>query len=336
MQREMSRDPLEGLRSGGALQRHVESFVAELISDGYAFLTIRDYARSAAHLGRWMDLEGILVGRLTGEVAAEFGEHLCVCPGAGHHHQRLGERRVIRARRFVEYLRRLGVAPAMAQPVLKELPAPLSGFRAWMTHHRGVTKQTIDRHERLIKRLLPSLGEDPTAYDAALVRRILLKEVSQLSCGYARCFIDALRAFLRFLAAEERCSPHLDRAVPTIPAWRLSALPRFLEAADVERVIESCDLGKADGIRDRAVLLLLARLGLRAGDIVGLCLDDLDWGAGRVRVRGKGRKETRLPLPQDAGDAVLEYLEHIRPSANTDRVFLCLCASSNEMGHIGF
>ena len=132
----------------------------------------------------------------------------------------------------------------------------------------------------------------------------------------------ALRGYLRFLAAHGVCRPWLDRAVPVIPQWRLSALPRYLPPADVERLIASCDLTKPHGIRDKAILLLLARLGLRAGDILGMRLDDIEWDEGTLRVRGKGRREVRLPLPQDAGDALLDYLERARPRVDDDRMFL--------------
>ena len=133
----------------------------------------------------------------------------------------------------------------------------------------------------------------------------------------------ALRGYLRFLAAHGACRPWLDRAVPVIPQWRLSALPRYLPPADVERLIASCDLTKPHGIRDKAILLLLARLGLRAGDILGMRLDDIEWDEGTLRVRGKGRREVRLPLPQDAGDALLE-LPGTGPAARrrSTRMFL--------------
>jgi integrase len=192
-----------------------------------------------------------------------------------------------------------------------------------MTRHRGATQRTIDRYEDLIGRMLPALGSDPVGYDAGLVRQVLLGEVRQRSHAYAKSFVSALRAFLRFLVAQGRCRPYLDRAVPTIREWKLSALPRYLEANDVDRVIASCDRSKSHGVRDRAVLLLLARLGLRAGDIVAMRPDDLDWEAGTVRVRGKGHKEVRLPLPQDAGEALAEYLVSARPSSHHERVFLC-------------
>jgi integrase len=132
----------------------------------------------------------------------------------------------------------------------------------------------------------------------------------------------ALRGYLRFLAATGVCRLSLDHAVPIIPQWRLSALPRFLPGGAVEQVIASCDLTKPHGVRDRAILLLLARLGLRAGDVLMMRLSDIAWDEGMIRVRGKGRREIRLPLPQDAGDALLDYLSRGRPSADADRIFL--------------
>ncbi|WP_198031641.1 tyrosine-type recombinase/integrase [Mesorhizobium sp. LSJC265A00] len=111
-----------------------------------------------------------------------------------------------------------------------------------------------------------------------------------------------------FLAASGLCRPGLDQAVPPVLQWRLSALPRYLPTADVERLIATCDLSNPLDLRDRAALLLLARLGLRAGDVCGLRLDDFDWSAGAVRVCSKSRRSVRLPLPQDVGDAVLAYM----------------------------
>jgi integrase/recombinase XerD len=308
---------------GGCVQPYLEGFVSKLTGSGFTGLTARDYARSAIHLGRWLDGRGVPLSRLTDETVEEFGSHSCTCPGARPHHRQRTKRYIVRVRCFVAYLRRLGVAPPENQVVIVTLAPPLVGFREWMTHHRGVKQKTIDHHERLIKRMLPALGDDPSAYDATLVRRVLLCEVRTLSQGYAKTFANALRAFLRFLVAEGRCNSYLDRAVPTIASWRLSSLPRFIESQEVERVIDSCDASKPHGTRDRAVLLLLARLGLRAGDIVAMSLDDFDWSAGTVRVCGKGRRAVCLPLPQDVGDAVLEYLLGARPAAITDRVFLC-------------
>jgi site-specific recombinase XerD len=317
------RGSLSGIRPGGCAQFYLEDFATELVASGYAVMSARDYVRSAAHLGRWMDADGIDLDQLTDELIARFARHECECSGASRHHRRPSQRYVARVERFVRHLKSRGVVSAGTEGRPRALPTPLVGFRAWMTSHRGATQRTIDHYEDRIERMLPALGSDPACYDAGLVRQALLREVRDRSCTYAKSFVTALRAFLRFLVAQGRCRPYLDRAVPTIREWKLSALPRYLEADDVDRVIASCDLSKPHGVRDRAVLLLLARLGLRAGDIVAMRPDDLDWEAGTVRVRGKGHKEVRLPLPQDAGEALAEYLVSARPSSHHERVFLC-------------
>ena len=174
----------------------------------------------------------------------------------------------------------------------------------------------------MIKRLFPVLGEDPRAYGAATIRSAFRAEAQRCSPSHTRTMTSALRGYLRFLAASGLCRPGLDQAVPPVLQWRLSALPRYLPSADVERVIATCNLATPLGLRDRAALLLLARLGLRAGDVRDLRLDDFDWAVGAVRVCGKSRRSVRLPLPQDAGDAVLAYIENGRPAVMEERVFL--------------
>ena len=174
----------------------------------------------------------------------------------------------------------------------------------------------------MVMRLLPDLGNDPERYSAELIRRVIVAEAGRSSRPYLQTMTTALRGYLRFLAASGACRPRLDRAVPTVAHWRLSALPRYLAVADVERLIASCDLTKTRGIRDKAILLLLARLGLRGGDILNMRLDDVAWAEGTVRVCDKGRREVRLPLPQDVGDALLDYLEKVRPHVDEDRIFL--------------
>ena len=209
-------------------------------------------------------------------------------------------------------------APVSAPPVNDRVVA----FQMWLREHRGLSEPTIDRNGRMIMRLLPALGDDPKSYDAGLVRRAILKEVRRSSVPYVKTMVTALRGYLNFLAAHGECRPWLDRAIPTVPQWRLSSMPRYLPIEDVERLIASCDPDKPHGVRDRAILLLLARLGLRAGDILDMRLDDIAWADGTLRVRGKSRREIRLPLPQDAGDALLWYLENARPHVACEFVFL--------------
>jgi site-specific recombinase XerD len=324
-------DVVEGLRPMGCVIPYIKGFIAPMIETGYTFLCTRDYARAAGHLGRWMDVHGLDVERLTDPDIEQFAEHRCTCPGTSRPGSRPARRYVKRVRRFIEHLRQVGVVQVAPDLPSQFEPASLRGFRHWMIQHRGVTDRTMGRYERLVSRMLPGLGDDPAAYDAELVRRVFLEQVRGRGPVYAKDFITALRSFLRFLAIEGRCRPGLDHAVPNIPQWRLSTLPRYLDSEIVEQVIASCDLGNPQGIRDRAVLLLLARLGLRAGDIVSMRLADIDWNAGTLKVRGKSRREVLLPLPQDTGDAVLRYLVDVRPSAATDRVFLCLNAPTRPL-----
>jgi len=131
-----------------------------------------------------------------------------------------------------------------------------------------------------------------------------------------------MRAFLRYLIAEGRCATGLDACIPALAHWRLSSLPRYVQPEEVERVIALCSTTSSAGIRDRAILLLLARVGLRAGDILQLRLSDLDWKEATIRVVGKGRRQTLLPMTQEVGDAILTFINNGRHSTDNDTLFI--------------
>ena len=302
------------------LQPFIEAFVATLKAGQYTPLTIAGYEASARHFSDWLWRNKIGFSQVGEDVVQHFACHRCRCPGA-RQQSRVSPKYVRRVRRFIRFLVDRG---ALAAPpsTPKNIDPQVAVYQDWLRHHRGISERTIDRHGRMIMRLLSGLGSDPEVYDAALIRRIILAEAKRSSPPHVKTMTTALRGYLRFLAAAGLCRSGLDHAVPIIPQWRLSALPRYLPAAAVERVISSCDLSKPHGVRDRAILLLLARLGLRGGDVLALRLDDVAWADGTVRVRGKGRREVRLPLPQDAGDALLEYLNRARPCVDEYRIFL--------------
>lgn len=278
----------------GLLRPFIEAFAATLKAEQYTPLTIAGYEDSARHFSDWLWRNKIEFGQVGDDVVQHFACHRCRCPGARRQGS-VSPKYVRRVRRFIRFLVDRG---ALAAPpsTPKNIDPQVAAYQDWLRHHRGISERTIDRHGRMVMRLLSGLGADPEVYDAALIRRIILAEAKRSSPPHVKTMTTALRGYLRFLAAAGLCRSGLDHAVPIIPQWRLSALPRYLPAAAVERVISSCDLSKPHGVRDRAILLLLARLGLRAGDVLAMRLDDVAWADGTVRVRGKDRREVRLPV----------------------------------------
>ena len=310
-----------GPMDAGYLAPLIVDFEAALRSLGHTSLTITGYADSARHFAAWACERDLRLDDVGPVAVDSFAGHDCRCAGT-RRWSRVSRKYARRAGRFVQFLAEQG-AIAPAPPAVAKPVAPwVSEYQRWLAVHRGLSARSVSRQGRMVTRLLLALGEDPQAYDAAVIRAAIRAEAQRCSPSHIRTMTSALRGYLRFLAASGVCRPGLDRAVPPVLQWRLSALPRYLPAADVERVIITCDGPAPLDLRDRAVLLLLARLGLRAGDVCGLRIDDIDWAAGTVRVSGKSRRGVRLPLPQDVGDAVLAYIERGRPVVTDDRLFL--------------
>jgi len=198
----------------------------------------------------------------------------------------------------------------------------LEGFLEWSRRERCLAAPTLASYERYTSELISKLGDDPKQYDAAGLRAFALEQARHQQPHRAQKVVGVLRSFLQYLVVHGEVPASLQGAIPTPARWRCASLPRYLSPDDVERIISTCDLSTASGRRDHAMFLLLARLGLRAGEVVGLRLNDIDWKKARLRVLGKGRRESALPLPQDVGDAILAYLKDGRPVVDDDHVFL--------------
>jgi site-specific recombinase XerD len=152
--------------------------------------------------------------------------------------------------------------------------------------------------------------------------RFILRYTETVSVKHAQLIVCSLRSFFRFLYQRGETAIDLSPSALTVANWRLSELPKFLEPEQVKRLLQSCNQDTLIGRRDYVILLLLARLGLRAGDVVHMTLDDIDWEAGELIVRGKSHRQDRLPLPQDVGEALVRYLSHGRPRCSSRRVFI--------------
>jgi site-specific recombinase XerC len=190
----------------------------------------------------------------------------------------------------------VGVIPIPEQQAVAT-PELVTGFCEWMQRHRGVTDTTLRQYRRRAIALMENLGNNPICWDAVTLRAAVRTLTGGHGVCTARQIAKVARAFVRHLAVEGHCRPGLDAAILPVAGWRLASLPRYVSTETVQQIIDTCDLDQPCGVRDRAILLLLARLGLRGGDIVGMRLSDIDWPNARLRVAGKGRREVRLPLP---------------------------------------
>lgn len=194
-----------------------------------------------------------------------------------------------------------------------------------------MVETTITTYGRYLTDLVRELGDEPTEYTARSLRAFVERRCRHYRRGSTRMLLAAVRMFLRYLAVNGGCRPGLECALPSTANWSLHPLPRGLATGDIDRVLASCP-STPRGIRDHAILLLLTRLGLRAGDVAKLRFVDLCFETGTIRVSGKGRRESLLPLPQDVGDALLRYLREGRPQVPGEFVFLRSMAPFNPFG----
>jgi len=314
----------------GPAGSYLDGFIRWFEARGYQRRSIRLYIRGVDHFCRWVVDEKRIGQSFDINALDAFGKHL-----QKQHLLKSSYGKVnpdfMAAQHFVTFLQTIGAVAPSATPPSAD-PELLIGFRRWMQTHRGTTDTTVNNYRLTIVDLLHTLGEQPEQYGAQALRTFVLDRTSRCSIGKTKQVVTAVRMFVRFLIAMGYCTPGLEQSIPTIAHWRLTVLPKYLSAEAVERVIASCDLSTHTGVRDRAVLLLLARLGLRAGDVAGLTFPAIDWSAGTIRVAGKNRRETRLPLPQEVGDAVLAYLEQ-RPDVNDVHVFITTTAPLRRLSY---
>jgi site-specific recombinase XerD len=311
------------LRSGPAAE-HVDGFADWLHRHGYKSVSIVGVLRSLAGWTDWMQSAGFTLHDCAAGLAACTAE----LRAGGRMQYRRGPNNhsLTAAALFIRFLQECGVLPPPAIPASPTDLWPLIGeFRSWMRQHRGLTETTLEVYQPIITELLTAIGGDPRLYTAEALRGFALERARRYGLHRAKTVVVAVRAFLRFLGATQQCTPGMQYAIPGFASWQLSTVPRFLAAEDVERVIASCP-ADGNGPRDRAVLLLLARLGLRAGEVAQLRFADIDWAQGLLTVSGKTRRQETLPLPQEVGEALLHYLRQSRPPLRTPEVFTTVVA----------
>jgi site-specific recombinase XerD len=308
---------------------YIDGFADVLQRDGYAPASAARYVRAAAHFGCFVHRKGGVLADADACCLEALGRHFsrCRCPqsngGSTGYHARFG------VKLFHQHLVQLGVCrnPATAHVRVTE-PALVIAFRDWLEVHRGASASTRWLYSRDAAELFKALGEHVGKWTVRDVRDFVPNRAGEGRAPGTQKLITSLRAFLRYLSFTGESREDLALAVPSIASWRLARLPRCLSEEELTRVIAACDGTTPGRLRDRAILLLLSRLGLRAGDVAQLCLTDIDWINGTLQVTGKGRYQVRLPLPQEVGDALLGYLACRPKAGNSDRVFLRSIAPS--------
>ncbi|ARS28747.1 integrase [Sphingomonas sp. KC8] len=279
----------------------------------------------ARHFAYWFGCNADW-GRIDRAVIDRFACHDCSCPGAMSGRRSRSGIAVRRrhAIKFMAYLVREGaIAPIAGEP---ELDERLTAYSHWLATARGLSPAGIKQSLREVKRWYGNIcGEAATCSPEAL-RSILLDQDPSRSKGAIDRTVCTLRSFVRFLIAQGECPPDRLAALSVAPKRAATQVPRYIDRATIEQIVAACDTSTRTGLRNRALLLLLARLGLRAGDLVAMQLDDIDWDQGTISVSGKSARSARLPLPQDAGEAILAYIEQARPTVTSNHLFLSLKA----------
>jgi site-specific recombinase XerD len=305
------------------LQPLVGGFLSELVELGFSWTAQGSRLRLMAELSSWMAVRGAQPKELTLLLWEEFLR----CARMSHAGARWCS--PSSQRHLLGYLRRLGLVPVPPAPALTDpIDRLVTEFGEYLVRERGLTagSRTVRDYRRVARQFL----SDRIDYDDGLERlaagdvtSFVLAQCRRLSGRRSqKLVVTTLRQLLRFLYLEGLTAGDLTGAVPLVAGWRGTSLPRTLDPECVGRLLASCDRERPAGRRDFAILLTLARLGLRCGEVAAMRLGDVDWRAGELVIRGKNDRHERLPLPVDVGDALVDYLRHGRPRRDDPHLLL--------------
>jgi integrase/recombinase XerD len=319
----------------GPLAQYADEMRAELVELGYTPLSAASKLRLVAHLSRWLTSQDLDASSLSEQVVkAYFVERRA----AGY----TNDVSAGALKPLLGYLRRVGVAPL----VLPKCPVTaseqlLARYKIYLALERGLLASTAELNARLLSPFLDEYLVTPggeletkrlTAGDVAS----FVIEQSGCRPGSVKRIVSALRSFLGYLYLEGMIDRALAASVPSPAGWALTGIPKALSDDEVAALLASCDTERAAGRRDLAILTVLARLGLRAGEVATLGLDDIDWRRGEMVVRGKGKRIDRLPLPADVGERITDYLRDGRPATVSCRsVFMTALAPHRPLSPCG-
>ena len=304
----------------GPLGAYMDGLARQLIEEGYARSSARYALQLVANLGRWMGRRKIVAGQLTPEHLEFFLEFR-----SRQGHCRSGDAAI--TRRLLMLLREKGIVAASAPIEPTSAERLEEEFRQYLERERKLAPATVSLYVPVARRFLAGcLADGQLRFDslrAADVVRFVQREAARLHHPKrAKLMTTAMRSFLQYARYRDLINIDLQSSVPTVASWTMASLPRGLSSDEVHCLLAHCARNTAVGVRDWAILLLLARLGLRAGEVVGLTLDDLDWERAELLIRANGGRSDRMPIPQDVGAALADYLRRSRPVCACRQVFV--------------
>ncbi len=314
----------------GPLVPYLDVFAQSLEEQGFKRHLIGRQIRVAANFSQWLQSEEVAARAVTDEQVRRFFE--------GVARQRAIKRGEFASlRRLMELLRQLCVIhPLPEHHELTPIPQTVDAFATYLREELTLCDKTLIQYCPFIEQFLAECFDDRPVELAALraedVIEFIKQQAMHLSPARAKAATTALRSFLRYLRYCGEIQLDLATAVPTVPNWSMTGIPRAITPEHLRAVLAHCPRDTPVGRRDYAILMLLARLGLRACEIVSLTLDSIDWEAGSIAVVGKGNQATFLPMSAEVGEAIADYLRHGRPLSNSRALFLRACAPIRELG----
>ncbi len=310
---------------------YLESLEESLVVNGYTKSTIYNYLRVSGEFGQWLEQSDVSLSELDEKALDTFLEQMRRQGKYYKNHQAA-------IRLVLDHLREEGVVPR-PRPERHESASEslLHRYEDYVLAERGLIQRTVDNYKRFVRLFLEDRFGDGFLclrdLNSLDVQKFMLRQAESLSCGNAKAMVTSLRSFFHFLLVKGEIDIDLAASVLTVVDQQHARPPKYLETEEVERLLETCDRNTAIGRRDYAILVLLARLGLRAGEVGALELDDIHWREGEITVPGKGLRRERLPLPSDVGEAIAVYLHQDRPLTNNRRVFVRATAPHRGFGH---
>ncbi|HWM69936.1 MAG TPA: site-specific integrase [Steroidobacteraceae bacterium] len=305
----------------GPLAAHLISFANAIGAQGYRAQSMQQQVRIAACFSRWLKQTGVGLKDICDDHAIRYLRYR-----ARHVKPFPADRAALR--HLIDLLRSEGVIPGENIAARSVLPTEICAqeYAEYLRDAQALAEATIIHYVPFVRDFLHHCFGDGkvtlSRLRAADVVSFVQLRARRLHLRHAKLMTTALRSFLRYVRYRGDIAPDLAAAVPAVANWSMQSIPRAISAEQTRQLLASVNRQTAVGRRDYAILLLLARLGLRAGEVAFLELDDIDWRSGQLSVRGKGGQRNELPLPADVGKAIAAYLQHGRPRSNSRRVFL--------------